>query len=677
MQSGILIKTVELLALVALCGSAISLEAQSNSLMPQPAKLSVGHGRLAIDAAFQVAITGYKEPRLQAAAERLTLRLARQTGIPLRTELEKNPSRATLMIQCARAGEAIQSVKEDESYKLEVTAEQARLTAPTPVGVLRGMETFLQLVELDEQGFGVPAVRIDDRPRFAWRGLLIDVGRHWLPAAVIKRNLDGMAALKLNVLHWHLSDDQGFRIESKQFPKLHQRGSDGLYFMQDEVREIVQYARERGIRVVPEFDMPGHTTSWFVGHPELASAPGPYAIARAWGVFDAAMDPTREEVYTFLDTFIGEMAALFPDEYFHIGGDEVNGKQWDGNPRIQAFMRAHGMKDNYDLQAYFNQRLLTIVQKHGKKMVGWDEILHPDLAKNIVVQSWRGQKSLADAARLGYMGILSNGYYLDHILSASFHYQVDPMEGETAGLTPEQKARVLGGEACMWGEYVTPENVDSRIWPRLAAIAERLWSPQEVKDIESMYRRLDVVSRNLEWLGLTHRSSYPLMLERLTGMNSAAYVKILADVLAPVKFYARGEARQYTSQTPLNRLVDATRPESDAAREFAAMVDHLSTNKDKIRKQLIIWRDNQAELIPVMQRSALLQEAAPLAEDVSALAGGGLEALDYLVAGKPAPESWIKEQLALLDRAEKARAELLIMIVPSIRKLVEAARSGD
>jgi hexosaminidase len=497
-----------------------------------------------------------------------------------------------------------------------------------------------------------------------------------MPVPVIKRNLDAMAAVKLNVLHWHLSDDQGFRMESRRFPELQRLGSDGNYYTQADVREVIAYARERGIRVVPEFDMPGHTTSWFVSHPELASAPGPYVIERAWGIFDPAMNPTKAELYAFLDGFIGEMAALFPDEYFHIGGDEVNGKQWDHNPRIQAFMRKRGMKGNHDLQAYFNRRILAIVRQHGKKMIGWDEILHPELPKDIVVQSWRGQKSLAEAARQGYMGILSFGYYLDHILPASFHYKVDPMEGETAGLTEEQKSRILGGEACMWAEYVTPENVDSRIWPRAAAIAERLWSPQDVKEVESMYRRLARVSRQLEGLGLTQRSSYRPMLERLTNMNDAAPLKVLADVLEPVKFYERGETRPYTSFTPLNRLVDATRPESNAAREFAHLLDQVSANHAEIRKQLTLWRDNQAPLIPVMQRSALLQEAIPLAEDLSALATAGLEALDYVEAGKPAPQAWLDRQGALLDRAARPRAELLIMIVPSIRKLVEAAQTG-
>lgn len=660
------------------------------NLMPQPAELSLGQGRLAIDGGFTVAFLVYyhpqsreelvpllrQEPRLEAAAARLVRRLSQQTGIPMADGFAPDEAKATLVIEVERAGEAVQSIREDESYTLDVNPQQAWLKAITPVGAMRGMETFLQLVHLDAQGFNAPSVSIVDRPRFAWRGLMIDSARHWMPLDVIRRNLDGMAAVKLNVFHWHLSENQGFRVESKVFPRLHEMGSDGHYYTQEQVKEIIAYARDRGIRVYPEFDMPGHSTAWFVGYPELASAPGPYEIERHWGVFDPAMDPTREEVYTFLDKFIGEMAALFPDEYFHIGGDEVNGVQWKNNPRIQEFMREHGMKSNDDLQTYFSQRVQALVQKHGKKTIGWDEGLHPGAPKDIVIQSWRGQESLAAAARQGYMGILSNGYYIDLMYPASKHYAVDPLEGATAGLTPEEKARILGGEATMWSEYVTPENVDSRIWPRTAAIAERFWSPQSVKDVDSMYRRLAVVSRRLASLRLTHRASYPLMLERLTGYQPIDSLMVLADVVEPVKEYARGEARDYTSLTAYNRLVDAARPESDTAREFAAWIADWRKNDTQIRRQLAAWSEAARDLAPLMQRSALIQEDAPLAEDLGALAAAGLQSLDFLASSKPAPESWVAAQTALLDRAAKPRAELLLMIVPSIRKLTEMVSSG-
>jgi hexosaminidase len=662
-----------LLVLIPLGSISCFAQAENFNLIPQPERVTRRVESLAIDASFRVALEGYSEPRLQSAARRLVRHLSAETGIPLSDEPEADAPKATLVIHCDHAGEAVQTIHEDESYQLEVTPQQARLTAATPVGAFRGLQTFLQLVAPGPTGFFAPAVEIKDRPRFPWRGLMLDVCRHWMPIAVVKRNLDGMEALKLNVFHWHLSENQGFRIESKIFPKLQEMGSDGHFYTQDQVREIIAYARDRGIRVVPEFDMPGHTTAWFVGYPELASGPGPYSIERHWGVFDPAMDPTRETTYEFLDKFIGEMAALFPDEYFHIGGDEVNGNEWRANPRIVTFMKEHGMKTTEDLQAYFNQRVVALVEKHGKKVIGWDEVLHPGVPKDIVIQSWRGQESLAEAARQGYQGILSSGYYLDLMHPAWQHYAVDPMEGATASLTPEEQSRILGGEACMWSEYVTPENVDSRIWPRLAAIAERLWSPQQVKDVDSMYARMEVESRRLEFLGLTHRSSYLEMLDRLAGFRDSQKLKVLADAVEPVKDYSREKARDYTSFTPLNRLVDAARPESITARQFAKLVEDWRANQVPIRRQLAMWRDRASELVPAMQRSSLLEEDIHLAENLSSAGAAGLQALDYLDAGKAAPQAWVEQHQAMLDQAAQPQAELLLMIVPSIRKLVEAA----
>jgi hexosaminidase len=643
------------------------------NLMPQPEQITLGQGKLVIDNTFSVALEGYQEPRLVKGAARLVKTLSRETGIPISAELAADASKATLVIHCDHAGEAVQTIHEDESYQLEVTPQQAKLTAPTPVGALRGMQTFLQLVAVGTDDISAPAVQIQDKPRFPWRGLMIDACRHWMPIPVIKRNLDGMEAVKLNVLHWHLSENQGFRVESKIFPKLQEMGSDGHYYTQEQVKDIIAYARDRGIRVYPEFDMPGHSTAWFVGYPELASGPGPYSIERHWGVFDPAMDPTREEVYQFLDKFIGEMAALFPDEYFHIGGDEVNGKEWKGNPRIVAFMQEHNMKTTDELQAYFNQHVIPLVLKHGKKVIGWDEVLHPGVPKDIMIQSWRGQKSLADAARGGYFGILSAGYYLDLMYPASRHYKVDPMEGATAGLTPEEQSYILGGEACMWSEMVSTENIDSRIWPRLAAVAERLWSPQQVKDVNSMYARMAVESHRLEFLGLKHRTSYAQMLGRMAGFHDTAGLKTLADVVEPVKEYSRGEAREYTSFTPLNRLVDAARPESDTAREFAGLVDNWRANEGQMRKMLQEWSTSASGLVPVMKEYSLLQEDVPVAENLAAVGTAGLEALDYLDSGKPAPQAWVTEKTAMLDRAWRPQAELLLMVVPPVRKLVEAA----
>ena len=648
------------------------------ALMPVPASVRILGGRMKVEQTFSVAFQGHTDARLAAGVERALRRLERRTGLEFSRAPAEAPAAANLVLQTGGPGKAVAALDEDESYALEVSERQAFIDAPTVVGILRGLETFLQLLSADASGYYIPEARIRDRPRFPWRGLLLDAGRHFEPVEVIKRNLDGMAAVKLNVLHWHLTEDQGFRVESKVFPELQQQGSDGLFYTQDEVRDVIAYARDRGIRVVPEFDVPGHSTSWFAGHPELASAPGPYRPERRFGVFDAAMDPTREETYRFLDRFLGEMAALFPDAYLHVGGDEVTGKHWRLNPQIQAFMAKNNLADKHALQAYFNRRLSQIVRKHGKRMVGWDEIMHPDIPRDTVIQSWRGPKSLAEGARQGFSGILSNGYYLDYLLPAGEHYLNDPLP-EGSGLSEAEAARVLGGEACMWGEYVGPENLDARVWPRLAAIAERLWSPHEVRDVEDMYRRLAAVSVQLEEVGLTHRTAPGKMLRRLAGGEDGAPLETLAGALAP-RLFTREKVRPITQQTPLTRLVDAAVPDAAPAREFSRAVGALlddaprfRAGRERVRGLLEQWRAVYPSVRVTAERSPAARDAEPLAKDLSELSAAGLEALEYLSDGLPPSAAWREERLSLFERIPQNRAEVELAVVPAVKLLLVAA----
>jgi len=645
------------------------------SLMPMPASVQTGSGQLAITQAFSVTSTENHDPSVDRGIRDFIVQLSRQTGIPFRP---KAGAAATLEVHADRGREAVQQLGEDESYELTVTDSGAKLNAATPLGVLHGLQTFLQLVQITPAGFAVPIVTIKDQPRFAWRGTLIDVSRHFIPIDVLKRNIDGLAAVKMNVLHWHLSDDQGFRAESKVFPKLTGDGSDGMYYTQEEIRDLIAYAHDRGIRVVPEFDMPGHSRSWVVGYPDLASGPGPFTLENG----DPILDPTRESTYKFLEKFIAEMAKLFPDAYFHIGGDEVDGKQWDANPKIQEFIHAHGMKNNQDLQAYFNQRLEKIVAKNHKIMVGWDEILHPDLPKNIVVQSWRGQQSLAVAAQQGYRGLLSYGYYLDLMWPTARHYAVDPMSGAAANLTPEQKKLILGGESCQWAEWVSPENIDSHIWPRNAAIAERLWSPQEVIDASSMYARMHAVSLELESLGLTHNSAREQMLHRMAGNADVTSLRVLADVVEPVKDYNRwsDDKGPIDFHMPLNHMIDAAYPESDTARQFSDLVQKFvqSGYKDQaaeaqIRTWLTLWRYNDAKLHSLLAQSSLLEEDAAISQNLAMLAAAGLQALGYLDNGQPEPELWKTQQQAVIDQAKKPVAGLLLQVTGPVEQLVQAS----
>jgi len=635
-------------------------------------------GRLAVDSTFTWTVRGFSDARLMGAVDRALRRLEGRTGLIL-PRAPAHDSSATLVVSADGLGMAVQGVEEDESYTLDADEHRAVLHAPTVVGAIRGLETLLQLVDADHTGWYLPLVSVQDRPRFAWRGLLVDVSRHWEPPEVIRRNLDAMAAVKLNVFHWHLSDDQGFRVESKRYPRLQQLGSDGGFYSQDELKEIIAYARDRGIRIVPEFDMPGHAQSWFAGYPQYASAPGPYEVAHNFGVHDAVFDPTREETYSFLDGFIGEMARIFPDAYWHVGGDENNGKQWSANPQIQEFMRKRGIIDNAALQVYFSQRLLAILTKHGKRMIGWDEVLHTDLPTTIVIQSWRGVSSLGAAARQGYRGILSSGYYLDAMNTAADHYRVDPVP-DSLGLSPDQAQRVLGGEACMWGEVLDPETIDSRIWPRTAAIAERFWSPKTVTDPDDMYRRLAIVSAQFEELGVTTEDHTARMLRRVVPGLDPAPLQVLLSVASPVSLGGRLFTSQAMQFIPLTTLSEAAVPDPTAARDLAGEMRALLADaprygafRESLARTFRNWRDAAPELAAIAERPPMVKEALPLALDLADLGAAGLEALAYLAEGTVAPPEWVTNRTALLARAAQPKANLRLMIVPAMRDLLAAA----
>ena len=652
--------------------------AAAPALMPLPVTVRPGTGKLTLDATFKAALVSAPDARLDASIGRFVVRLSSQTGIPMLGLKDAAPK---LRIECAGVGGDYPALGEDESYTLDVTSEGALLKAPTRAGAMHGLETFGQLVTLGQGGFEVAAVHIEDNPRFPWRGLMLDSARHWMPLEVVKRNLDAMAAVKLNVFHWHLSEDQGFRVESKRFPKLQQEGSDGLFYTQDEISGVVAYARDRGIRVVPEFDIPGHTTAWLVGYPELGTNPGPYEIGRKWGVYENALDPSREETYAFLDAFFEEMTALFPDPYFHIGGDEVEAKQWNASARVQAWAKQNNLKDAHAIQAYFNQRVQKLLSKRGKILIGWDEVLHPDLPRDIVVQSWRGQKSLAEAATKGYRGILSWGYYLDHLSPAAFHYAVDPLSGDAGKLAPAEKSRILGGEMCMWAEYTTSEMVDSRIWPRAAAIAERFWSPAATKDVDSMYARMEAVSRWLEWTGVQHRANYAPMLDRMTGGRPTEPLRVLADAVEGLGLGPRARAGKYTSLTPMNRLADAARPESESVRALELAAAKVVANPKGspaetalLRREFRRWAANDARFQELAAESPLLEELKPLSRDLAALGNAGLKLLDALEKGQAPAAAFVAAQSKEITRMEKPAAEVNLAATRPVKLLLKGGK---
>lgn len=660
-----------------LSGSVYGRAAMENKMdvMPMPASVQRAEGSLRVTPNMGVTYAGFRDARLEAGVDRMLRRLEYVSGL---TQRGGATSGSGIVMEVAGAGAAVQGLEEDESYTLAVSTAQVKLSARTVVGALRGMETLLQLLDCKGGECRMDAVRIEDSPRFRWRGLMVDVSRHFEPVSVIERTLDGMAAVKLNVFHWHLSDDQGFRAESRRFPKLTGMGSGGQFYTQEEMRHVVAYARARGIRVVPEFDMPGHTVSWLIGYPEAGSSATPTELPVVFGIHDESLDPTRESTYRFVDALIGEMGEIFPDAYFHIGGDENTGKAWRENPKITAFMQAKGMKDTDALQAYFNQRLLPILKRHGKHMIGWDEVLTPGLPKDVVVQSWRGGDSLAKGAREGYQGILSAPYYLDAMKSSEEHYLADPVPAD-ASLSEQEKALILGGEVCMWAEHINSSTIDSRIWPRTAAIAERFWSPAGQRDVADMYRRLEKVSLELEMVGLTHISGPQRALRSLASSRRPVALATLASVLEPVSFGDRYKMQHTDATTPLDELVDAVTPDPPSRFEIREQVDAVlagGADAESSRKALAdrfsSWEEAIPQVAGLAERSPRMPGAAARVSQLMQLAQAGQAALSYMRAGEKAPQSWCDAQLAVIAEAEKPAGMVRFTFLPSLRKLVLA-----
>jgi hexosaminidase len=644
-----------------------------------------GQGELKVNENFTVGATLHSPgTRLQAAQQRFLLQLDHMCGGVLRTASRPMSGRLSLTMETLQPAAAVQGLDEDESYTLTVTSGGATLRAPNELGVMHGLQTVLQLVEVRDGACVLPAVTVTDAPRFAWRGLHLDVSRHFEPIAVVKRQLDAMAAVKLNVFHWHLSDDQGFRAESKRYPRFTAVASNGEFYTQDEMRDVVAYARDRGIRVVPEFDMPGHTTSWLLAYPEYGSGEHITSLPLTFGTPQAELDPSNEATMKMIDALVGEMGTIFPDAYFHIGGDETEGKGWLENPRIAEWMKRKGFSKPADVQAYFNQRLLQILTKHGKKMIGWDEILNPALPKSIVVQSWRGEASLASGAQEGYQGILSAPYYLDGQKTAAEMFAADPVPADTK-LTPEQQKLILGGEVCMWAEQINSSTVDSRIWPRTAAIAERFWSPQADRDPADMYRRLRRTSLELDSMGLEHISGPERMRRSLVESANPEMLNIWASVLEPVSFGERYDGQKTDAYTSLNRLVDAVVADPPSREEIAMAVDRLVEHPgspdtrlvaERLRARFEAWQQASPWVTALSAWTPRLSDAGDRAAQLGALARVGLEALSYLEEGVSAPQGWQQAKVAVLDDAAKPSALVRWTMLPSLRKLVDAAGAG-
>ncbi|MCZ6459715.1 MAG: family 20 glycosylhydrolase [Gammaproteobacteria bacterium] len=663
------------------------------SVLPWPRQLDVGGGSLQLlSSRFETSYEQTSSPRINSAVERFATEVAQLTGLPQVTE----DAGVTLRISCEAAGADYPALDEDESYWLVVDDAGIYIDAACDRGVLHGLTTLTQIVSTAGV---IPYVAIDDAPRFAWRGLLLDVARHFLDTQALSRTLQGMALCKLNVLHLHLSDDQGFRFPCTSYPKL----ASATTYSAADLSALVEEAAFFGIRVVPEIDMPGHVSSWLAAYPQWGSQAS--GESRRFGPHEACLDPTNEDVYTAIGCLFDELADIFPDECLHLGGDEVNPKWWSEAPAIAEFMDANQIADVVGLQAYFNQRVGDLLAARGKTVVAWDEVLQPSLNPDWIVQCWRGATTRDRARANGNRTLVSAHYYLDLNYPVDVHYGFDPLASQTdlvaredallddprfshvaAGMRWASQWRqgaiqlasaansgpVLGGEACLWGELVDSEVLDVRLWSRLPAVAERLWSPAECEDPDELHGRLEHYLTQLHPLrGFDLQARSRAQLHK-AGVEDAWLP--LIDMLEPVKWYGRllgevalqarisGEripqARPYDADTPLTTIADYLAPESHLARQVdalcAALLDEPGAERamTELEKLATGW----ISLHPAAAAPA------PLAELAAACGELGRLVIERL-QGVPAPQT--KAQLAEITAP---RGELMVAVGPLLHR---------
>jgi len=684
---------------------SLACSAQSNDsllVMPWPKSVKSGGASFIFTNRFTIGVNGPKSEKVLNAANRFYQHAAKRTHLYFPQEYltaADNQTDAQLIIKFDKRIEP--KIGMDESYTVSVSADKIIIKAATDVGAIRGLETLYQMIVPNDKGYYCPAAEISDSPRFKWRGLMIDVARHFIPMDVLLRNIDAMATVKMNVLHLHLSDDEGFRVESKVYPKLQQNGSNGLYYMQSQIIAMVKYAHNRGIIVIPEFDLPGHCTSILAGYPFLASYPADYKPAKRYNIdtiknmnpskimkiinegATPTINPARETTYIFLDHLFKEMTSLFPDAYLHIGADENNGAAWKQNPEIVAFMKIKNLKNTNELQAYFVKRMYTIATKYHKQLIGWEEAFNQALPQNVIVQKWKpiapGDKLIGNIIRHNNQVVVSSGYYLDMYFPAYIHYLTDPIPANVS--VSDAGKGILGAEAAMWTELVNAENEEIRVWPRAAAIAERLWSPVNKKDVDDMYRRLWAIDFELNDRGLDEQSSYNRLIWRWADGGDITSVKTLVDLYVPVKGYKRLMGAMFAPDpvrknlaSPMFNIADMAHCDSKPRLDFRKIVTAYLKSKDEsvkqqIKSQLQLWVNNRVGFNAASTKSTYLQSIVKLSDNLSVAAEIGLAALNNTGSHE--------EQLKTLKQMEAPIDEVTLSVLPEIEALVSGKLADE
>ena len=562
-----------LLALVAAgCGGAratpepVSPALERYPIIPAPRHIQEGIGEFRLDRETRIMLSDPASTALHALSEFLAGPLRAASGLPLPVSPEPASDRATNAVSI-RLTPGV-SPKEPESYRLVVTERGASLSAATPAGLFHGLQTLRQLLPPElENGFRsldvggkwaaqttvsaaaapvrciIPAVEITDAPRFRYRGVLLDVARWFYPPEFIEKLIDLLALYKLNTLHLHLTDDQGWRLEIKKYPRLTQVGAwrtetilgqhfepyvgdgtpHGGFYTQQQMRELVAYAAARHITIMPEIEMPGHARAALAAYPELSCTKGPFEVSTRWGVHDDIFCP-REQTFAFLEDVLAEVMRLFPSEYIHIGGDEVPKKQWEDSPVAQEVIQREGLGNEEGLQSYFIRRIEAFLRAHGRRLVGWDETLEGGLAPEATVMSWRGVEGGIEATRQGHDVIMTptNRTYFDYyqgdpaaeplaiggFVPLDSVYAFEPVPDE---LTPTQAAHVLGAQGNLWTEYIsTAAQAEYMILPRLLALSEVLWSTRAARNWDRFVARLPEQFTRLDALGAEYRVPGPI-----------------------------------------------------------------------------------------------------------------------------------------------------------------------
>jgi hexosaminidase len=515
--------------LLAACSKDEPPQAQAQrpiSVIPAPAQVSMGRGVFELGAATPVRYTAGSPA--EPVAKYFVDLLQRTGGVALSATAGDADERSISFSLQAREGDQVG----EEAYSLTVSPERIAISSHSPRGLFYGAVTLWQLAAASPS---IPALEIDDAPRLRWRGLLLDSARHYQSPQFIRKLIDTMALHKLNVLQWHLTDDQAWRLEIRKYPKLTEIGAwrvpagpaaaadtdpatgrprlYGGFYTQDQVREIVAYAAARNVTIVPEIDMPGHASAAIAAYPQLGVTGKPAAVPADWGVYQSLFN-VEDSTFVFFEDVLGEVMALFPSEYIHTGGDEAVKKQWHDSPRVQSRMRELGVQDEHALQSYFVQRIGKYLSEHGRRLIGWDEILEGGLAPNATVMSWRGIDGAITAAAAGHDAVLSPAptLYLDNrpldwarpgrgpVISVEDVYRFDPAP---AALTDAQRAHILGVQANLWTEHVrTEDRAEYMFFPRAAAIAEVGWSPAVRIDFQSFSARLPALLARYQSLGV-------------------------------------------------------------------------------------------------------------------------------------------------------------------------------